>query len=83
MDGNAWAVVIVGVLSLAGTIVGTYGGIRVSAKLTAYRIEQLEKKVDKHNCLVERMYKVEERCSVSENDIKVVNHRITDLEEKE
>jgi hypothetical protein len=80
MDGNAWAVVIVGALSLAGTIVGTFGGIRASAKLTGYRIEQLEKKVDKHNCLVERTYKLEERCELFEERFKVSNHRIEDLE---
>ena len=82
MDGNAWALVIVGVLSLAGTVLGTWGGIRSSAKLTCYRIEQLEIKVGKHNCLVERMYKVEERCSGIEKDVEVSNHRIKDLEKE-
>lgn len=82
MDGNAWALVIVGVLSLFGTLVGTYGGIRVSAKLTLYRLEQLEKKVDKHNCVVERMYKLEERCEVYDEKFKVTSHRIDDLEKE-
>lgn len=46
----------------------------------SYRIEQLEKKVEKHNNLVERMYKVEERTELQEEKIKVANHRIDDLE---
>lgn len=61
--------IIVALFSLIGTAMGTFGGIR----LTNYRIEQLEKKVDKHNNLVERT-------AVIENTIKVHNHRITDLE---
>ena len=49
-------------------------------KLQAYRIVQLEKKVDKHNNLVERTYHLEEQVSVQEEKIKVANHRIEDLE---
>lgn len=48
--------------------------------LQAYRIEQLEKKVDKHNNLVERTYRLEERTELQEEKIKVANHRIEDLE---
>ena len=45
-----------------------------------YRLEQLEKKVDKHNGLIERTYKPEERVALNERDMKVANHRIDDLE---
>lgn len=62
--------IIIAIISLAGTIIGAYSG----ARLTAYRIEQLEKKVDKHNNFAARMPVVEEQ-------IKVINHRIGDLEE--
>lgn len=48
--------------------------------LVEYRLEQLEKKVDKHNQLVERMYAVEEDQKVIQERIKVANHRIDDLE---
>lgn len=75
--------VIVGLLSLAGTLIGSVAGIMASNKLTVYRIEQLEKKVDKHNNLIERTYKLEENQSVMEEQIKVANHRITDLESKD
>ena len=51
--------VLVALCSLAGTLVGTIGGIVVSSRLTTWRIEQLEKKMDKHNGLVERMVVVE------------------------
>lgn len=53
---------------------GTGGGILASSKLTNYRIGQLEKKVDKHNTIIERTYILEEK-------MKVANHRIEDLEE--
>lgn len=62
-------VIIVGVLSLCGTLVGTLGGILASNKLTNYRIQQLEEKVNKHNNLIDRMYKVENRVSLIE-DVK-------------
>ena len=72
--------VIVGMLSLLGTVVGTFGGIMAANKLTNYRIEQLEKKVQQHNNLIDRMYKVEERETLQEEQIKVANHRLDDLE---
>lgn len=51
--------------------------------LQAYRIEQLEKKVDKHNNVIERTYRLEETEAVIKEQIKVANHRIEDLEKKE
>ena len=61
--------IIVALFSLIGTALGTFGGTR----LMSYRIEQLEKRVEKHNNVVERM-------ALAENNIKVANHRIDDLE---
>lgn len=63
-------VVIVGLLSLGGTLVGTIGGIMASNKLTIYRIGELEKKVDKHNSLIDRMYKVEQDIAVIKDELK-------------
>lgn len=61
------------------------GGILVTSKLNLYRLEQLEKKVDKHNHLVERMYEIEKTVttatSLYDEEIKVINHRISDLEQ--
>lgn len=73
-------VVIVAIISLIGTLGGTFGGILTSSKLTNYRIEQLEKKVEKHNKVVERVFILEKNEAVMEEEIKVANHRIEDLE---
>lgn len=75
--------IIVGVLSLIGTLAGTYFANRKSSALIAYRLELLEKKVDKHNSVVERTFKLEEQTAVLEEKIKDVNHRIEDLEDLE
>ncbi|MBO7248321.1 MAG: hypothetical protein J6V02_08260 [Bacteroidaceae bacterium] len=74
--------VTVGLLSLAGTLIGSVAGIIASNKLTIYRIDQLEKKVDKHNNIIERTYKLEENQAVMVEQIKVANHRIDDLEKE-
>lgn len=73
--------VLVAVLALIGTLGGTFGGILTANKLTNYRIEQLEKKVEKHNRVVERVYVLEKNEAVMEEEIKVANHRIDDLEQ--
>ena len=68
--------IVTGVASVLCTIITVWAG----SKLTAYRIEQLEKKVQAHNNLIDRMYKVEQRVEVDENKISVSEHRIADLE---
>ena len=77
------AEVITAALSLVGTLVGTLGGIALSSNLTYYRIEQLEKKVEKHNNLITRTYKLEQEFAVMDEKVKVANHRIDDLEDLE
>lgn len=62
--------VIVSLISGACTLVGTILGVVASAKMTNYRIEQLEKKVEKHNNVVERTYKLEGRMNEAEHDLK-------------
>ena len=73
--------IIVAILSLAGTLMGSLLGILTANKLVVYRIEQLEKKVEKHNQVVERVYSLERNEAVIEEEIKVANHRIDDLED--
>lgn len=68
--------IIVALVSMVGTLLGSFGGIIASSKLTTYRLEKLEQKVDKHNSFAERMPVVEEQ-------IRVINHRIDDLEKGE
>ncbi len=65
--------VLVALIGFAGTVAGSFFGVLASAKLTNYRIEQLEKKVDMHNNFARRIPVIEEQ-------IKVANHRIEDLE---
>lgn len=74
--------VIVALIGLLGSAAGTFTGIMVSAKLTAYRLSELEKKVEKHNTVIERTYKLEEAQAVMQEQIKVANHRIGDLEKE-
>jgi hypothetical protein len=65
--------VIVGILSLCGTLIGTIGGIMTTSKLTNYRLQQLESAVSKHNTLIDRMYKVENRVTLLEDEYKRSN----------
>lgn len=62
--------VIVALLSLCGTLIGTFGGILTANKLITYRIERLEEKVNKHNNIIERTFKLEGRMNEAEHDIK-------------
>lgn len=79
--------IITGVFTLVGVIVTVaYGNkqtskkIQASSDLTLYRLEQVEKKQDKHNNLIERVFKIEQHNAVVDEEIKVANHRIDDLE---
>ena len=71
---------ITGTLSLIGTLMATYYSQKKTTALITYRIEQLEKKVEVHNNLIDRMYRVEERTEVQDTEIKVVNRRLDALE---
>jgi peptidoglycan hydrolase CwlO-like protein len=75
-------VVIAGLLSLIGTLSGTFGGIVVANKLTTYRLEQLEKKVDKHNSVIDRMYRAEKRLDVLDEKVSETNRHVNALEDK-
>ena len=66
---------------MLGTLIGSFSGIVTANKLMNYRIEQLEKKVDKHNQVIDRVYKLEQHEGVVDEKIKVANNRIDDLEE--
>lgn len=74
--------ILVALIGLAGSGLGSVLGILVSSKLTQYRLEQLEKKVEIHNRVIDRVYKLEKRTELQEEKIKVANHRIGDLEKK-
>jgi len=67
--------IIVALIALIGTLGGSLGGILVSSKMTNYRLQQLEGRVNEHNNFARRMPVLEEK-------VDVANHRISDLERK-
>ena len=73
--------IIVALLGLGGSAIGSFAGVMINTKLTNFRLEQLEKKVEKHNNLITRTYELEKKESVLEEKIEVANHRIKDLEQ--
>ncbi len=66
--------IIIALISFAGTAIGSVCGVLASSRLTNFRLQKLEEKVDKHNHLVERMVVVEQSC-------KSAHHRIDDIKE--
>lgn len=72
----------IAIISLVGTLAGTFGGIMTSNKLTGYRIQKLEEQVARHNNVVERVYHLEDNDRLLDERIKVANHRIEDLEKR-
>ena len=81
MNPMDYSSIIVGVLALTGTLLGSMMSNNKTQALVIYRLQQLEEKVNKHNNIVERMYRIEEKQMVMEEQIKVANHRILDLED--
>lgn len=69
MDGN----IITALIAFLGTVIGSLGGVLAAARLTNFRLQQLEKKVEKHNNLVERVAIVEQRSKSNQ-------HRLDDIE---
>ena len=74
--------IIVALIASGGGLLGSLVGVIASSKLTTYRIQQLENKVEKHNTEIARTYKLEETEAVMQEQIRVANHRIADLEKQ-
>lgn len=72
--------IIVAILSLVGTAAGSIVSVMTANRITNYKIESLEEQVKKHNNVIERTYKLEEKFAVLDEQVKVANHRISDLE---
>lgn len=72
--------IIVAILALVGTLVGSLGGILAANKLVNYRLQQLEKKVDKHNQVIERVFNLEKEEGILETEIGELDRRIGALE---
>ena len=66
---------IIAVLSLIGTAIGAFAGVLKANKLIAYRLEQLETKVNLHNSVIERTFKLEGRMTEAEHDIRDLKTR--------
>lgn len=65
--------IMVALLALIGTLAGSFGGILTANKLVVYRIQQLEKKVEKHNSVIERVYKLEDSVGYIKNEIEKIS----------
>ena len=74
--------VTVALIGLAGSGMGSILGVLASAKLTSYRLEQLEKRVQAHNNLIERTYKLEERTELQDEKLRSAARRLESLERK-
>lgn len=71
--------IIVAILSLLGTVIGSLGGVLAANNLIKYRIQKLEEKVNKHNNLIDRMYKLEKSETLVENEIGDIKDTIKEL----
>ena len=87
MTAEIWIAIISGVFSFAGVVITVLWGNKKTQKqnkensdLIIYRVEQLEKKQDKHNSIMERVFMLEKVEAVHDEEIKVANNRIKDLE---
>lgn len=74
--------IIVAIITGGFALLGNYIANRKSAAVMEYRLQQLETKMEKHNQIIERTYRLEESMAIQEEKIKVANHRIDDLERK-
>ena len=75
--------VMVAVIGLIGSGIGSLLGVIASSRLTQYRIEQLEKKVQVHNNLIDRMYRVEAHEQRIDGEIERIDHAIELLEKNQ
>ena len=80
MNTDILVSLITSIATLLGVVLTVYAGGKRTRDILLYRIEQLEKAQQKHNSLIERMYRVEERLELHDEKIKVANHRIDDIE---
>lgn len=76
-----WSAVIVGGLAFLGTLAGAYMANKKQTAIWAYRLQELEKKVDKHNQVIERTYALEKEMDVVKVKLKETDRRVGDLEE--
>ena len=74
--------IVVAILSLVGTAIGSISAVFAANTLTNYKIEELRKTVEKHNSLIDRTYRLEERATLTDEKLETLEHRVTGLERK-
>lgn len=82
MNEAVISAVITGAFAVVVSLVNSQYQANATRKLIEYKIEELSKRVEKHNNVIERTYKLEELTTLQDEKIKVANHRIDDLEKK-
>lgn len=82
MNEAVISAVITGLFAVVVSVINSHYQQNTTRKLIEYKIEELTKRVEKHNNVIERTYKLEELTALQEEKIKVANHRIEDLERK-
>ena len=74
--------IVVAILSLVGTAIGSVVSVLTANRLTNYKIDELKKTVEKHNSLIDRTYKLEKDVTVVNEKLEVIDHRVDALERK-
>lgn len=69
-------------VTLVICLINNHGQQEKTRALVEYKLDELTKRVDKHNNTIERTYRLEEKMSIQEEKMRVANHRIEDLERK-
>ena len=77
------AAIVTGVVTLTVCMLNNHYQSNQTRSLLEYKLDELTKRVDKHNSLIERTYQLEKVTDLQAEQIKVVNHRISVLEERE
>lgn len=62
--------ILVAIISGLFTLIGSFAGVVASSSLTQYRLKQLERKVEKHNCVIERTFRLEGRMDEAEHELR-------------
>lgn len=74
--------IVVAVLSLVGTAIGSISAVFAANKLTNYKIDELKKTVERHNSLIDRTYRLEERATLMDEKLDNLDHRVAVIERR-
>ena len=74
--------IVVAILSLVGTAIGSISAVFAANKLTNYKIDELKKTVERHNSLIDRTYRLEERATLMDEKLDNLDHRVEVIERR-